>query len=96
MSSWTDDSFKREVVIFFFLFYSRYSKAEQTEVGTTVTVRARHPLGSARLRRSSRCRAKVANAAGVEGEASDKACEIADAPASCKSVEAFWFPRVKR
>lgn len=66
-------------------------------MGSTVTVRAaRHPLGSARLHRSSRCRAKVANAASVEGDASDKACEIADAPASCKSAEAFWFPCIKR
>lgn len=65
-------------------------------MGSTVTVRARHPLGSARLHRSSRRRAEVANAASVEGEASDKACEIADVPGSCKSVEAVWFPLVKR
>lgn len=43
---------KREVLqakkmYLFIYFYSPYSKAEQTDVGSTVAVRAHHPLGSA-------------------------------------------------
>lgn len=62
------------------------SRAEQKEVGTTVThhTRARHPCARLTSHRR-RGRAEVLGFAGDDRELTDKVCETADDPASFKS-----------
>lgn len=61
-------------------------RAEQKEVGTTIThhMRAHHPCARLTLYRR-RGRAEAAAVAGDDRELTDKVCETADDPASFKS-----------